>query len=75
LVYAGEVDHGFEPSSTAALQKRLKPLIRKTQPYAKKIAHPGIGSSRRCWLRSNTAPSPPRAKSAIHFFKRIREDL
>src|ERR1700716_1316588 len=36
LVYAGEVDHGFEPSSTAELQKRLKPLIRKTQPYAKK---------------------------------------
>ena len=24
------------------LQARLKPLIRKTQPYAKKIAHRGI---------------------------------
>jgi ATP dependent DNA ligase C terminal region. len=24
------------------LQARLKPLIRKTQPYSKKIAHPGI---------------------------------
>ena len=42
LVYAGKVDHGFTKTSTAELQARLKPLIRKTQPYAKKIAHRGI---------------------------------
>jgi bifunctional non-homologous end joining protein LigD len=36
------VDHGFEKSPTAELQARLKPLVRKTQPYAKKIAHRGV---------------------------------
>lgn len=30
LVYAGKVDHGFDKVSAAGLQKRLKPLIRKT---------------------------------------------
>jgi len=38
LLYAGKVDHGFDKTSAADLQKRLKPLIRKTQPYAKRIA-------------------------------------
>jgi bifunctional non-homologous end joining protein LigD len=42
LVYAGKVDHGFDKFSAADLQKRLKPLIRKTHPYAKRIAHTGI---------------------------------
>ena len=42
LIYAGKVVHGFDKASAADLQKRLKPLIRKTQPYAKRIAHKGI---------------------------------
>jgi bifunctional non-homologous end joining protein LigD len=42
LVYAGKVDHGFDTASAKDLQARLKPLIRKTQPYAQKIAHRGI---------------------------------
>jgi bifunctional non-homologous end joining protein LigD len=42
LVYAGKVDHGFDAASAKDLQARLKPLIRKTQPYAKKIAHRGV---------------------------------
>jgi bifunctional non-homologous end joining protein LigD len=75
LVYAGKVDHGFDKSSTAELQARLKPLIRKTQPYAKKIAHRGI------WVEpSLLAEIEYRAKSAEGkvrhpFFKGIREDL
>jgi len=36
LVYAGKVDHGFDRVSAKDLQARLKSLIRKTQPYAKK---------------------------------------
>jgi bifunctional non-homologous end joining protein LigD len=32
LIYARKVDHGFDKVSAADLQKRLKPLIRKTQP-------------------------------------------
>jgi bifunctional non-homologous end joining protein LigD len=75
LVYAGKVDHGFDKSSTAELQARLKPLIRKSQPYVKKIAHRGI------WVEpSLLAEIEYRAKSAEGkvrhpFFKGIREDL
>ena len=62
-------------SSTAELQARLKLLIRKTQPYAKKIAHRGV------WVEpSILAEIEYRAKSAEGkvrhpFFKGIREDL
>jgi hypothetical protein len=57
LVYAGKVDHGFDKKSAADLRKRLTPLIRKTQPYAKKIAHKAI------WVEPELlAESPPRAR-------------
>ncbi len=75
LVYAGKVDQCFDAASTKDLQARLKPLIRKTQPYAKKIAHRGI------WVEpSLLAEIEYRAKSAEGkvrhpFFKGIREDL
>jgi bifunctional non-homologous end joining protein LigD len=75
LVYAGKVDHGFTPQSEKDLRARLKPLIRKTQPYAKKIAHRGI------WVEpSLLAEIEYRAKSAEGkvrhpFFKGLREDL
>ena len=42
LIYAGKVDHGFDKTSAAELRRRLEPLVRKTQPYAKRIAHKGI---------------------------------
>jgi bifunctional non-homologous end joining protein LigD len=75
LIYAGKVDHGFTPQSEKDLRARLTPLIRKTQPYAKKIAHRGI------WVEpSLLAEIEYRAKSAEGkvrhpFFKGIREDL
>jgi bifunctional non-homologous end joining protein LigD len=75
LIYAGKVDHGFDKISTEDLQARLKPLIRKTQPYAKKIAHRGV------WVEpSLLAEIEYRAKSAEGkvrhpFFKGLREDL
>jgi bifunctional non-homologous end joining protein LigD len=75
LIYAGKVDHGFDTVSAEDLQARLKPLIRKTQPYSKKIAHRGI------WVEpSLLAEIEYRAKSAEGkvrhpFFKGIREDL
>jgi bifunctional non-homologous end joining protein LigD len=75
LVYAGKVDHGFDKASLKNLQARLKPLIRKTQPYAKKIAHRGI------WVEpSLLAEIEYRTKSADGkvrhpLFKDIREDL
>jgi bifunctional non-homologous end joining protein LigD len=75
LIYAGKVDHGFDTASAKDLQARLKPLIRKTQPYAKKIAHRGV------WVEpSLLAEIEYRAKSAEGkvrhpFFKGLREDL
>src|SRR5712675_1564137 len=75
LVYAGKVDHGFDKTSAADLRKRLTPLIRRTQPYAKKIAHKGI------WVEPELlAEIEYRAKSAEGkvrhpFFKGLREDL
>ena len=75
LIYAGKVDHGFTPEDAIELQERLKPLIRKTQPYAKRIAHKSI------WVEPTLqAEIEYRAKSAEGkirhpFFKGIREDL
>ncbi len=75
LVYAGKVDHGFDKASESDLRARLKPLIRKTQPYAQRIAHRGI------WVEpSLLAEVEYRAKSAEGkvrhpVFKGIREDL
>jgi bifunctional non-homologous end joining protein LigD len=75
LVYAGKVDHGFTPQLAKELRARLAPLVRKTQPYAKKTAHRGI------WVEPSVlAEIEYRAKSAEGklrhpFFKGIREDL
>ncbi|RZN17761.1 non-homologous end-joining DNA ligase [Bradyrhizobium sp. Leo121] len=75
LIYAGKVDHGFDKASAADLRKRLTPLIRKTRPYTKRIAHKGI------WVEPTLlAEIEYRAKSAAGkvrhpFFKGLREDL
>ncbi|MEH6952621.1 non-homologous end-joining DNA ligase [Nitrobacter sp. NHB1] len=75
LIYAGKVDHGFDKSSAADLQKRLKPLIRGTQPYTRRIAHKAI------WVEPKLlAEIEYRAKSAEGklrhpVFKGLREDL
>ena len=74
LIYAGKVDHGFTKASAMDLRQRLKPLIRKTQPYAKKIAHKAV------WVEPQLmAEIEYRAKSAEGtvrqpFFKGVRED-
>jgi bifunctional non-homologous end joining protein LigD len=75
LVYAGKVDHGFDKASAKDLQARLKPLIRKTQPFNKRIAHRGI------WVEPELmAEIEYRAKSAEGkvrhpIFKGVRDDL
>jgi bifunctional non-homologous end joining protein LigD len=75
LIYAGKVDHGFDKDTAKELQAKLKPLIRKTQPYSKRIAHRGI------WVEPELlAEIEYRAKSAEGkvrhpFFKGLREDL
>jgi bifunctional non-homologous end joining protein LigD len=75
LIYAGKVDHGFDADIARELQARLKPLVRKTQPYSKRIAHRGI------WVEPKLlAEVEYRAKSAEGkvrhpVFKGLREDL
>ncbi|MGY8663162.1 non-homologous end-joining DNA ligase [Bradyrhizobium sp. UFLA05-109] len=75
LIYAGKVDHGFDKASAADLRKRLTLLIRKTQPYTKRIARKGI------WVEPELlAEVEYRAKSAQGkvrhpFFRGVREDL
>jgi bifunctional non-homologous end joining protein LigD len=68
FIYAGKVDHGFDNKSAADLRKRLTPLIRKTQPYTKRIAHRGIGWNRSFSPRSSTAPSLPKGRCGIPSF-------
>jgi bifunctional non-homologous end joining protein LigD len=68
LVYAGKVDLGFDKASAADLQARLKPLIRKSQPYAKKIAHKAIWVEPQLLAEIVTAPNPPRARCGTRSF-------
>jgi bifunctional non-homologous end joining protein LigD len=73
LIYAGKVNHGFDKASIADLRRRLAPLIRKTQPYTRRIAHKGMEPE-------VLAEIEYRAKSAEGkvrhpFFRGIREDL
>jgi bifunctional non-homologous end joining protein LigD len=71
LIYAGKVDHGFTPESEKDSRATLKPLIRKTQLYAKKIAHGIYGLSLRYWQRLSIGPSRPKARCAARFYKGI----
>jgi bifunctional non-homologous end joining protein LigD len=65
LVYAGKVDHGFDSASAKDLQARLKPLIRKTQPTARRSRIAGYGLGPSSELRSNIARSPRRVRYGI----------
>ncbi len=75
LVYAGKVDHGFDKASAADLQKRLKPLIRKTQPYSKRIAHKGIWVEPKLLAEIEYRARSAEGKVRHPFFKGLREDL
>jgi bifunctional non-homologous end joining protein LigD len=75
LIYAGKVDHGFDKASAADLQKRLKPLIRKTQPYAKRIAHKGIWVEPKLFAEIEYRAKSAEGKVRHPFFRGLREDL
>ena len=75
LVYAGKVDHGFDRASAAELQKRLKPLIRKTQPYKKRIAHRGIWVEPELLAEIEYLAKSAEGKVRHPVFKGLREDL
>ena len=75
LIYAGKVDHGFDKVSAADLRKRLTPLVRKTQPYAKRIAHKGIWVEPRISAEIGYRARSAEGKVRHPFFKGIRDDL
>jgi bifunctional non-homologous end joining protein LigD len=75
LVYAGKVDHGFDRASADELRLRLKPLIRKTQPYAKRIAHRSIWVEPELLAEVEYRTKSAEGKVRHPFFKGLREDL
>ena len=75
LIYAGKVDHGFDKTSTTDLRKRLTPLIRKTQPYTKRIAHKGIWVDPELLPEIEFCAKSAEEKVCHSFFKGLREDL
>jgi bifunctional non-homologous end joining protein LigD len=75
LIYAGKVDHGFTSASAKDLQARLKPLIRKTQPYSKRINHRGIWVEPELLAEIEYRSKSAEGKVRHPFFKGLREDL
>ncbi|MBR0755649.1 non-homologous end-joining DNA ligase [Bradyrhizobium jicamae] len=75
LVYAGKVDHGFDKASIAELRARLTPLIRKTQPYSKRIAHKAIWVEPEVLAEIEYRTKSAEGKVRHPFFRGIREDL
>jgi bifunctional non-homologous end joining protein LigD len=75
LVYAGKVDHGFDAESTKLLRARLKPLIRPTQPYSKRIAHRGTWVEPKLFAEVEYRTKSAAGKVRHPFFKGLREDL
>ena len=73
LVYAGKVDHGFDKASAKDLKARLKPLIRRTQPYSKRIAHRGgwVEPKLMAEIRAKSAEGKVRHP----LFKGLRDDM
>ena len=75
LIYAGKVDHGFDKQSSAELRKLLTPLIRKTQPYTKRISHKGIWVEPQLLAEIEYRAKSTEGKVRHPFFKGLREDL
>ena len=74
LVYAGKVDHCFTKASAISLRERLTPLIRKTQPYRKRIAHKGIWVGPQLMAEIEYRAKSAEGKLRHPFFKDVRED-
>ena len=74
LIYAGKVDHGFDKKSASDLRKRLTPLIRKTQPYSKRIAHKGIWVEPELMAEIEYRTKSAEGKVRHPLFRGLRED-
>lgn len=77
-IYVGrrrKVYHGFDKASADDLRERLKPLDRKTQPYAKRIAHTGIWVEPKLLAEIEYRAKSADGKARRPFFKGLLEDL
>jgi bifunctional non-homologous end joining protein LigD len=75
LVYAGKADHGLDKVSAADLKKRLTPLVRKTQAFAKRVAHKGFWVEPKLLAEIEYDAKSAEGKVRHPFFRGIREDL
>ena len=75
LIYAGKVDHGLDKKSAPDLRERLTALIRKTQPYSKRIAHKGIWVEPELMAEIEYRTKSAEGKVRHPFFKGVREDI
>jgi bifunctional non-homologous end joining protein LigD len=66
---------GIDDLQTADLRKRLTPLIRKSQPYTKRIAHKGIWVEPQLLAEIEYRAKLAEGKVRHPFFRGIREDL
>lgn len=74
LIYAGKVDPGFDDDIAKDLRERLKPLIRKTRPYSKRIAHRGIWVEPSLLAEIEYRAKPAEGKVRHPVFKGLRDD-
>jgi bifunctional non-homologous end joining protein LigD len=75
LICAGKVDHGFDKTTTAELRRRLTPLIRKTQPYSRRIVHKAIWVEPKVMAEVEYRAKSVEGKVRHPFFKGLRDDL
>jgi bifunctional non-homologous end joining protein LigD len=75
LLYAGKVGHGFDTTTARMLRTRLTPLIRKTQPYSKRIAHRGVWVEPELLAEIEYPAKSADGKVRHPVFKGLREDL
>jgi bifunctional non-homologous end joining protein LigD len=67
--------HGFDKNSSAELRERLTPLIRKTRPYTKRIAHKSTWVEPELLAKIEYLTKSAAGKVRLRFFKGLREDL
>jgi bifunctional non-homologous end joining protein LigD len=68
----GFVDPGLAASD---LRKRLEPLVRKTQAFAKRIAHKGIWVEPKLLAEIEYRAKSAEGKAQQPYFKGLREDM
>jgi len=70
-----KVDHGFDANNAKDLRDRLTPLIQKTQPFTKRVAHRAIWVEPELLAEIEYRSKSAEGKLRHPFYKGLREDL